>query len=272
MAEERVGFFSALWRFFTFYKLRKALGINRAADRQFTGSVGGIRDAYALHRDRLVGQYREYRDAVAQIELVLEQKRQQLADLNEEEKGLLKRRDGAVAAAEHAKEAGEDYAKHAAAYERFQKRIEEIEETQGRLDGDLKETDTSMQQHLLKLTELQSEIEKLPREEAEQIATFVSSKKIVELGDRLHGLQQSMDRGPIEAVRAHNKELSAQARISEKLSGTDVRLQDDEYAREGQKTAARAQLEEVLAARKAERDAKTGVSAASAEKEDRPKI
>lgn len=274
MAEERIGIFRALWRFFTFYTLRKALGIGRAADRQFTGSAGGIRDAYALHRDRLVGQYREYRDAVAQVELILEQKKTQLEDLNTEEARLLRQREGAITAAEQAKNAGKDgdYAKHAAAYERFQTRITEIEELQGHFEKDLSELDGSMRQHLQKLTELQAEIEKLPREEAEQIATLVSSKKIVELNDRLQNLQRSMDRGPIDAVRQHNKELTAKARISEKLAGADVRLQDEEYAREGQKTSARSQLEQVLSARRAERDAKSGVSTATAEKEDRPKI
>lgn len=274
MAEERIGIFRALWRFFTFYTLRKALGIGRAADRQFTGSVGGVRDAYALYRDRLVGEYREYRDVVSQVELILEQKKIRLEELNSEEAQLLRRREGAITEAEKAKDAGNenDYARHAGAYERFQSRIVEIEELQGQLEKDLSELDGSMRQHLLKLTRLQAEIETLPREEAEQIATLVSSQKVVELNDRLQNLQRSMDRGPIDAVRQHNKELSAKARISEKLAGTDVRLQDEEYAREGQKTAARSQLDQVLAARRAERDAKSGVSTVAAEKEGRPKI
>jgi hypothetical protein len=55
--------------------------------------------------------------------------------------------------------------------------------------------------------------------------------------------------------------MSAQARITEQLAGTDVKLQDQQYAQLGREMAGEDSLEAVLAARRAERE---GVSATPA--------
>ena len=65
MADENIGIVRALWRFVTFYGLRKRMGLVRAADRLFTGSADGISDAYDIHRDQLVRRYNELLNAVA---------------------------------------------------------------------------------------------------------------------------------------------------------------------------------------------------------------
>ena len=75
MADEQMGLFRALWRFVTFYGLRKQLGLVRAADRMFTGSTEGIGDAFDLHRDQLIRRYNDLFDAFGQLETVLEEKR-----------------------------------------------------------------------------------------------------------------------------------------------------------------------------------------------------
>lgn len=272
---EGPGFFASLWRFFTFYKWRKSLGLIRAADRQFTGSVGGISDAYDLQHDKLVKQYQGLRDAVAQVEAVLEDKRQRLSDLNEEENTLIGRREGAIASAERAKVAGDNdaFEKHKAAFSRFDERINEIEELQKRIEVEISQQGEAMKRYLLKLTEMQVEVQKLPQDKAQAIADYVSNSKIIELNDQILGLQSSIDRGPIEAVRKMNRELSAKAKISEKLAGTDVRLQDEEYAREGMKAKTGDRFNAILATRAAEKKAKETAGSATAVKEDdRPKI
>ena len=48
--------------------------------------------------------------------------------------------------------------------------------------------------------------------------------------------------------------MSAQARITEQLAGTDVKLQDQQYAQLGREMAGEDSLEAVLAARRAERE------------------
>jgi hypothetical protein len=70
-----------------------------------------------------------------------------------------------------------------------------------------------------------------------------------------------------------NKKLTAKARISEKLSKVDVRLQDKEYARAGRVSTAKSKMEEMLAARRLEKEKETGVKEEKVkEEDDRPKI
>lgn len=258
MAEQKVGIIRALFRYLRFWNWRKARYIVQAADAQFTGSVDGIDAAFEMHRDTLVERFNGLRDAIAQVEAVLEEKRSRLEKLNEEEEDLLKKREGALNLAEQAQEAGDQdaYAQHAQAFERFQTRIDEIEALQERLEAEVAETSGTMDRYMLQLQEMQSEIERLPTQKAEAIADFVSAKQIVELNDRLQGLETSIDRGPISAVLEANRKLTAKARISEKLAGADVKVQDKQYARAGRESTAKSKLDDMLAARKAERAAR----------------
>lgn len=273
MAEGDIGILQALWRFVTFYRMRKALGLARAADQQFTGSTGGIRDAFDIHRERLIKQFNELRGAVAEVEAVLESKRSELERLNTEEEETLQKRDGALSLAERATESGDtaEYEKHASAFARFQGRIDEIEARQERLEVELKETSGIMEKHLINLQEMSGEIRKMPQQKAEAIADHVSAQKIIELNDRLQGLQSSMERGPIEAVLEANRKLTAKARITEKLAGTDAAVADKAYSRAGRNMSGNDALEKMLAARKAERE-KSSAGGNEKDKADRPKI
>ena len=273
MSDEPVGIFRAVLRFFRFWNWKKARGIMDAADQQFTGSPQGIAAAFDIHQDRLVQQFRSLRDAVAEVESILEEKRQRLTKLNEEEQDLLRKREGALALAEQTegRQPGE-YEKHAAAFERFQTRIDEIEEMQKRLDAEVAESSGTLGRYMIRLQEMQAEVERLPQQKAEAIADFVSAKQIVELNDRMQGLETSIDRGPIAAVLEANRQLTAQARISDKLAGADVKEQDRQYARVGRDATAQGKLRDMISARRAEREAASGGTAPQKEKDDRPKI
>jgi hypothetical protein len=67
-----------------------------------------------------------------------------------------------------------------------------------------------------------------------------------------------------------NRELAAKARVSDRLAGPEVRAQDAEYAAAGRSSSIDDDFSAMLAARKAERDAKTGM--APRQSEDVPKI
>jgi flagellar biosynthesis chaperone FliJ len=254
--QQRVGIIRAIFRYFRFWNWRKARYILEAADQQFTGSVDGIGAAFDMHRDTLVERFQGLRNAIAEVEAVLEEKRSRLEKLNEEEEELIRKREGALTLAEQAQADGNtaDYDKHAGAFERFQVRIEEIERTQERLRVEVGETSGTMDRYMMQLQEMQAEIGRLPTQKAEAIADFVSAKQIIELNDRLQGLETSIDRGPISAVLDANRRLTAKARISEKISGADVRVQDKAYEAAGRVSTARSKMEEMLAARKAERE------------------
>lgn len=275
MAEEKIGIFHAILRYFRFWNWKKARGIIQAADEQFTGSVDGISAAFDIQKDKMVAQYQGLRDAIAEVEAILEDKRQRLDALNKEEEDLLGKREGALALAEKAKAANdmEGYEKHAHAFERFQVRIDEIEQTQQRLSVEVAETSKTMDKYMLQLQDFQAQIEKMPNQKAEAVADFVSAKQIVELNDRLQGLETSLDRGPISAVMEANKKLTARARISEKLSNVDIKLQDKQYEMMGRESTARSKMDEMLAARKLEKEKKIGQPTETTDdKDNRPKI
>ena len=274
MSNEKVGIISAVFRYFKYWNWKKARGIMDAADEQFTGSTDGISAAFDMHQDKLVVQYKDLRDAIAEVEMVLEEKRNRLDKLNKEEEDLIGKREGALAMAMKAQEDGDDaaYEKHAQAFERFQTRIDEIEQTQARLEAEVQETSGTMDKYMLRLQDMQSEIQKLPQQKAEAVAEHVSANRIIELNDRLQGLESSVDRGPISAVMEANKKLTSRARISEKLAGTDVRLQDKEYEAVGRKSTARSKMDQMLAARKKESEAKAGGETEAREEDNRPRI
>lgn len=181
--------------------------------------------------------------------------------------------DGALAKFEEAEGSHDQQTslKHQEAFERFDSEVQDIEARQEALQARIKQTEGTMDGYLRQLTKLQAEIKQLPQHKAQAIADFVSSNKIIELNARLNGLKTSIERGPIDAVLEQNKKLTAKARISQKLAGTDVEQQDDEYRVAGRSSTARERMQQMLAARKVEREAKTGAKPDSV-KETRPEI
>jgi chromosome segregation ATPase len=251
---------AAIRRFFNFFFLRRSEDVRRAADEQFTGSVEGIRAAYAVDRDRVAKDFRGLQEAVAQVLTVVEDKRIRLTRLEEEEQQLQTQLNGSIRAAEQAQASGAttEFEAAKAAYTRYKTRLTEIDESQTLLDAEVAQLETSIGTHMGRLTELQAQLERLPAEEAETIADFVSAKQIIELNNRLMNAADSLKEGPTATVREQVRSMAAQARITEKLAGTDVRLQDRQYADLGREMEGADSLEAVLRARKAQRDADRG--------------
>jgi chromosome segregation ATPase len=261
-------FFAAIRRWFNFYFLRRSEDVRRSADEQFTGSVEGIRAAYAIDRDKLASDFRGLQEAVGQVLTVVEDKKIRLEKLDAEEKTLQTQLNGAIRAAEKAQAESntEEFAKAQAAYARYKARMTEIDAEQERLSGEVAALETSIQSHMSRLTEFQARLEALPAEEAATVADYVSAKQIIELNNRLMNASDSLKEGPTATVREQVRQMSAQARITEKLAGTDVTLQDRQYAELGRELEGADSLEAVLAARKAQREAaEAGTPVATAE-------
>jgi chromosome segregation ATPase len=259
-------FFAAIRRWFEFFFLRRSEDVRRSADGQFTGSVEGIRAAYAIDRDRLAKDFRGLQEAVAQVLTVVEDKKIRLERLDAEEKDLQVQVNGAIRAAEQAQATADNasYEKAQAAYTRYKARLTEIDGQQESLTTDVAGLEKSIQTHMSRLTEFQARLEALPQEEAETVADFVSARQIIELNNRLMNASDSLREGPTATVREQVRQMSSQARITEKLAGTDVRLQDQEYATLGHALEGSDSLEAVLRARKAQRAAASGVTEAPA--------
>ena len=253
-------FFASIRRWFNFYFLRRSEDVRRSADEQFTGSVEGIRAAYAIDRDKLASDFRGLQEAVGQVLTVVEDKKIRLERLDAEEKSLQTQLNGAIRAAERAQAQSDtaEYEKAQAAYSRYKARLTEIDGEQERLSGEVASLETSIQSHMSRLTEFQARLEALPAEEAATVADYVSAKQIIELNNRLMNASDSLREGPTATVREQVRQMSAQARITEKLAGTDVTLQDRQYAELGRDMEGADSLEAVLAARKAQRQAAEG--------------
>jgi phage shock protein A len=278
-------FFASIRRWFDFFFLRRSEDVRRSADGQFTGSVEGIRAAYAIDRDRLAKDFRGLQEAVAQVLQVSEDKKIRLERLDAEEKDLQAQLNGAIRAAEQAQATGDTagYEKAQAAYTRYKTRLTEIDASQEQLSAEVAALEKSIQTHMGRLTEFQARLEALPQEEAETVADFVSAKQIIELNNRLMNASDSLKEGPTATVREQVRQMSSQARITEKLAGTDVKLQDQEYATLGKQMEGEDSLEAVLRARKAQRAAAEGTplpeqpvaesaTAEPAEPAERPRI
>jgi chromosome segregation ATPase len=271
---------AAIQRFINFFFLRRSEDVRNAADRQFTGSVDGIRAAYAIDRDQLAKDFRGLQEAVAQVLTVAEDKKLRLARLGEEEKELQSQLNGAIRAAEQAQGSGDtaEFDKAKAAYSRYRARLSEIDSTEARLAAEVTQIEGSMTTHMTRLTELQARLERLPQEEAETVAEFVSARQIIELNNRLMNAQDSLKEGPARTVREQVRNMSSLARITEKLAGTDVRLQDQQYASLGRELEGEDSLEAVLRARRAQREGGGAAepaekeAEASAEQSERPRI
>lgn len=261
------GMFKAFFRFVGNIFRRGERRVNEAADNVFTRSVGGISDAYDDAQDSLVKTYKGLEAAVSQVEMILEEKKDKLARLNEKEKDRLELREGALSKFEKAAPGSEEQQKYEKLFAELDAEINQIEAEQATLEASIKGSQESMKGYLSKLKDLKAELQKLPEEKAEQIATFVSDSKLIELNDRLQGLETSFDRGPLQAVRAANAKLSAQARVSQKMAGADKKADYDELREAARSTSAKDRMQQMLAARKAEKGAMTGDQKVAAKEE-----
>jgi chromosome segregation ATPase len=271
MAEE-VGFFEALWRLITFYKARKALGLVRAADAQFTGSAAGISDAYDIHHDQLVKEYKEFFNALSEVESAVESKRGRLKDLQGKHREAQKALDGAIAVYTKAQTAGDQKTMTDAERdgEAFRQEVARMEQQEKDLTEDIQSQEQKITDLEGRLTGMQREIQNLSVEKADAIADFVSNKKLIEAQERLMGLKARIDMGPIDAVRKANQDLAAKARVSGRLAGADADHLRDKYINAGETASASSDFKKLVEARKAEKEQATG--SAPANTEDRPKI
>ena len=214
-------FFASIRRWFDFFFLRRSEDVRRSADGQFTGSVEGIRAAYAIDRDRLAKDFRGLQEAVAQVLQVSEDKKIRLERLDAEEKDLQAQLNGAIRAAEQAQATGNTagYEKAQAAYTRYKSRLTEIDASQEQLSAEVAALEKSIQTHMGRLTEFQARLEALPQEEAETVADFVSAKQIIELNNRLMNASDSLKEGPTATVREQVRQMSSQARDHREARG-----------------------------------------------------
>lgn len=273
MSQENVSFLGALWRFISFYKLRKALGLARAADAQFTSSAAGVADAFDIHRDRLITEFNEFLSALTAVEGAIEDKRMRRDSLAKQKETAEKALKGAVATYGKAETAGDTAKMEEAktAGQGFRAEVKRLEGEIGTLDADIAAQEANLKGLEDKLGEMKSEIDKLPQDKANAIADFVSNQKLAEAYKRLNGLKTTLDRGPIDAVLEKNKQLAAEARVTARVTGAATRDKTKEYIEAGATDDVEDDFMNMVNARKAEKGVNTGEAPAKST-DDREKI
>jgi len=267
-----MNFMQSLWRFATFYQFRKAMGLARAADAQFTSSAAGISDAFDIHKEQLIKEYKEFLNSLSEVESAVEQKRNRLENIRKQKAESEHALEGALATYESAQAAGDKKQMEEAETDGngFRAEVNKFTEQETELTTDIGEQEGRLNKLEGRLTTMQAEIAKLSSEKADAISDFVSNKSLVEASERLMGLKSRMDEGPLDAVRKANQELAAKARVSNRLAGADSQDKRDKYLKAGETSAASSDFQKMIAARKAEKEQSTG--AAPPVTEDRPKI
>ena len=249
--------FDAIGKFFRNLFNIQAHKINKAADDLYDG-VEGIEAAFTEYGDNLKDQYQSMEKAVGQQQMIIEQKRQRLEKMNEEEEKLIKRRRGALVKAQEAKAAGDTKTVDdmRAAYADYDAKINKIEADQARIEQEVKQATVAMEEHMRMLRKLHRKIQELPQDQADAIADRIGAQSTLEFNRRMQGLTKSTDRSGIDAVLAKNRELTAQAKVSQVMAGADSEAQDEELEALG--TGSDSDFDAMLVAMEAEEAAKTG--------------
>lgn len=182
-----------------------------------TTTPAGVRAAFKTTRDNWTRQYHEVRDAVAQLLMVMEQKRAEVARLGKDREELAVKKRGAIEKFRQTQDAG------------FQKVFEDAHaaekgatERLEALGGEVAGLEEKIASYKARLAEMQLQIRNLDKQEAEAIADIVSSKQIVELNDRMAKLSTSLHDENLQAIERARQSLRAKATLSSELAGSDA--------------------------------------------------
>ena len=241
-----MGLFNSLSRFFSNLFGAASGAIDEATDNMASNSPGAIKAQFKRTKEEWLKQYNEMRDAVSQLMVVREQKKNEMETLQSEEDDLIIKMEGALNEAEKDPENKE----HQEAYERFFKRKQQIDARQEQLETEIQQSETQLNEFKNRLTNLQVEIKKLEQEEAETIADIISSQKIIELNDRITNLSTDNIGQSLEAIRSKRAKLKSKASLTNEMANTNLSLKDEKYKTSGQPNTASEAFAKALAAKK----------------------
>ena len=191
-------------------------GIDSRSDNLLS-STSGIKATYRQTREKWTGQYAEIREAVAQLMMVLEQKKKVVDSLSQEASEIKIKLKGAV---EQYKKTNEG--KYQQAFNDLFNRDKEIAAQQEQLNSEINDLHNKVEDYKAKLNDMQSRIHDLKKQEAEAIADIVSSQQIIKLNDRLNSLSTDLDDRNLHAIADRRESLKAQAKLSGELTKVEA--------------------------------------------------
>ena len=224
----------------------------QSGDDMVSSSPRAIHATYAAAIDESKQRYKDMQEAVAMLAREREKTETALKKLDDEERDLQRKLDGALAAAE----AEPDNNLHAEAGARYLSRMKEIDEKQESLAGELELQKNKVEEYKSKLRNFHEEIDKLKREQGEMVAEFISNQRMLQLEDQLQGLADSATDDSIIAIREKVGRIRQEVKIASEMRSTTEGPQDDLYEKMGAEREAAARFDELL---KSRAKAKAGV-------------
>jgi chromosome segregation ATPase len=175
---------------------------------------------------------RQIEDAIKGVEAQRLKTTDDLETATNEVEALEEQKQGAIALAqERLAVIGEDKVDDDAEYQQWlsayndadstlnekQQRIEMLEERTARLGQ-------SVGDHMIQLQGLKSEIEKLAAERGEAVADVLVSREMESINNTLAGIETDGANAQLNSLRQRRREAQAGVQISQKLAGTDSKL------------------------------------------------
>jgi chromosome segregation ATPase len=266
---KKLGILGGLFKFLAFWNWRKGAQISDAAERQFTDSSQGIGAGYDMAIDDQIARWQNMNTAAARIEASRSTDQLRLKELNEQEEQQMELREagldyilGLQVKLEAAQAAGntmevsklsgeiETYMQHVAGYD---SKISEIEKEQAEVEARLAQIDDEIKDLDREVIAMERAVQDLKREKGRAMADFEKNSAVIEARKSIEGLRTSADRGPIDAIRAKNRELTAMAQGMNRRAGVSAGAVDNNLRELAAKSKAGDRVAQMLAARKAER-------------------
>jgi len=254
-----MGMFGSIYRYIV--TLGGLIGgdVDGATDKMLT-TPGGVRTTFSKTREKWTKQYSEVREAVAQLMMVLEQKRNSSEELATKQQEVKTKMQGAVLKYQQTNEP-----KYQEAFNALYAQDQGLDAQMDALQEEIEGMRGKVGNYRSKLQEMDSRIKDLGNREAAAIADIVSSQQIISLNDRLNALSSNLDDRNLQAIETRRATLLAQAKLSGELAAPAVEEQglDEELLQAGAQTEAN----DVFAAMLAEAQAKAPSAAEQSEAE-----
>jgi predicted nucleic acid-binding Zn-ribbon protein len=201
----------------------------------------------------------EYKGAVGRLMAVQIKKGKDLEALTSEIEKLERLKAGALAkakqqvaalqgkgATQEQIQADVSYQKCLAAFDNFSTTLNEKNKRISSLEKDLEEAGMEITRHEVQLQSLVRDFEKLRLEADETVADMLSSREVNEINDALAGIAADGTAETLRTLRERRNRASAEAKISTKLAGTDTKMQEEEFLRYAQTSAAQSEFEKLV--------------------------
>ena len=230
-----------------------------SARRTLDANPHVIRAKYDEIVEEKTKRIHQYKEAVAKLIAQEQRKVGKLKELGEEIGRLERLKAGALAKAKQATErlkaagksleeikADEDYKRCLTAFNDFNSTLGEKQQRVTELEGDVEEYRKTISDHKIQLQGLLRELEKVKSESAEMVADVITAKQEQDIADTLAGIAQDGTAEELQKMRELRQEIKAEVKISRELSGSDAKVQEQEFLQYARETEASSEFDALL--------------------------